>query len=98
MDEDNSGNFRILTNTWYDQNGRIVFTNNRSLNGVGLDRKDWINVQNMRTGTILKNVVDNTVMGSPVERQIEYVAPFDRCDREQDYEIAWKFFEEKYKG
>ncbi|WP_044933350.1 Eco57I restriction-modification methylase domain-containing protein [Oribacterium sp. NK2B42] len=84
--------------TWYDQNGRIVFTNNRSLNGVGLDRKDWINVQNMRTGTILKNVVDNTLMGSPVERKIEYVAPFDRCDREQDYEIAWKFFEEKYKG
>lgn len=23
---------------------------------------------------------------------------FDRCDREQDYETAWKFFEEKYGG
>ena len=29
-------------------------------------------------------------------RTIEYVAPFDRCDREQDYETAWRFFEEKY--
>lgn len=34
--------------------------------------------------------------GGPVERTIEYVAPFDRCDREADYETAWKFFEEKY--
>lgn len=33
----------------------------------------------------------------PIERTIEYVAPFDRCDREKDYEIAWKFFEQKYK-
>ena len=30
------------------------------------------------------------------DKHIEYVAPFDRCDREQDYETAWKFFEEKY--
>ena len=36
--------------------------------------------------------------GGPAERTIEYVAPFDRCDREQDYETAWKFFKEKYKN
>ena len=39
----------------------------------------------------------DTMPGGPVERTIEYVAPFDRCDRERDYETAWKFFEEKYK-
>ena len=39
----------------------------------------------------------DTMPGGPVERTIEYLAPFDRCDREQDYETAWKFFEEKYK-
>ena len=39
---------------------------------------------------------DDTMPGGPVERTIEYVAPFDRCDREQDYETAWRFFEEKY--
>lgn len=27
--------------TWYDANGRIVFTTNRSLTGVGFDRKTW---------------------------------------------------------
>ncbi len=35
--------FRVMrdneTNTWYDQNGRIVFTNNSALSGVGLPRK-----------------------------------------------------------
>ena len=43
-----------------------------------------------------RTIVDDTMPGGPVERTIEYVAPFDRCDREQDYENAWKFFEEKY--
>ena len=42
-------------------------------------------------------ITDDTMPGGPVERTIQYVAPFDRCDREQDYETAWKFFEEKYK-
>lgn len=40
---------------------------------------------------------DNIMPSGPVERTIEYVAPFDRCDREQDYETVWAFFEEKYK-
>lgn len=43
-----------------------------------------------------RTITDDTMPGGPVERTIEYVAPFDRCDREKDYEIAWKFFEEKY--
>ena len=28
-------------NTWYDKNGDIVFTTNKSLSGVGLDRVQW---------------------------------------------------------
>ena len=44
-----------------------------------------------------RTITDDTQPGGPVERTIEYVAPFDRCDREQDYETAWRFFEEKYK-
>lgn len=45
-----------------------------------------------------RTITDDTMPGGPVERTIEYHAPFDRCDREQDYETAWKFFEEKYGG
>lgn len=85
--------------TWYDFNGRIVFTTNRSLTGVGFERKEWENiVKDAPAGKkFYRTIMDDTMPGGPVKRTIEYVAPFDRCDREQDYETAWKFFEEKYK-
>ena len=85
--------------TWYDANGRIVFTNNRSLVGVGYDRKQWENeIKDAPSGKkFYRTVKDDTMPGGQVERTIEYVAPFVRCDREKDYETAWKFFEEKYK-
>lgn len=41
-------------------------------------------------------MTDDTIPGGPVEGTIEYVAPFDRFDRERDNETAWKFFEDKY--
>lgn len=100
--------------TWYDANGRITFTNNRSLTGVGFSRPEWENpgavkpvrrsdapwdgvMKNAPSGYVFaRTIMDDTMPGGPVERTIEYVAPFDRCDREQDYETAWKFFEEKY--
>jgi type I restriction-modification system DNA methylase subunit len=81
--------------TWYDQNGRITFTNNRSLTNVGFDRKTWDTIKDAATGTFTRTIIDDTMPGGPVERTIEYVAPFDRCDREQDYETAWAFFEKK---
>lgn len=101
--------------TWYDANGRITFTNNRSLTGVGFTRPEWENagaVQPIKRGdapwdgimkhapagyVFARTITDDTMPGGPVQRTIEYAAPFDRCDREQDYETAWKFFEEKYK-
>ena len=85
--------------TWYDTNGRIVFTNNRSLTGVGFSRPEWENgIQGAPAGKkFYRTITDDTMPGGPVERTIEYVAPFDRCDREQDYETAWKFFDEKYR-
>jgi methylase of polypeptide subunit release factors len=82
--------------TWYDRNGRIVFTNNRSLVGVGYSRPEWNEIKGKPSGTFTRTVTDDTRPGGPVQRTIEYVAPFDRCDREQDYETAWKFFAEKY--
>lgn len=100
--------------TWYDTNGRIVFTNNRSLTGVGFSRPEFENpnvvtplhrsdapwdgiMKHAPAGYVFaRTITDDTMPGGPVERTIEYHAPFDRCDREQDYETAWKFFEEKY--
>jgi hypothetical protein len=83
--------------TWYDCNGRIVFTNNRSLTNVGFSRPEWEVIKDAKSGTFTRTITDDTMPGGPVERTIEYVAPFDRCDREQDYETAWKFFEERFR-
>jgi hypothetical protein len=33
----------------------------------------------------------------PVERDITYVAPFTKCDREEDYRTVWKHFEERFR-
>lgn len=83
--------------TWYDANGRIVFTNNRSLVGVGFSRPEWEKIKNAPAGQkFTRTITDDTMPGGPVERTIEYVAPFDRCNRETDYETAWNYFTQKY--
>lgn len=84
--------------TWYDKNGRIIFTINRGLTGVGLERKRWNEVKDMMSGTVEHTIMDDTMPGGPVERTIVYEAPFDRCDREKDYEEVWKNFEERFGG
>ncbi|MBS9996662.1 class I SAM-dependent DNA methyltransferase [Vibrio alginolyticus] len=132
------------TDTWYDQNGRIVFTKSKSLTGVGLDRsfkrnsfqtglingvfegKDvgegseespltdmamnlgWKDVQNLKSGTVIKIFDDETIPADEpdengsynqvVQRTVEYVAPFTRCNREDDYKEVWAFFEKELKG
>lgn len=84
--------------TWYDKKGRIVFTNNRGLTGVGLTRPEWETVKDYKDGqTVSQTIQDDTIPNGPVERTITYYAPFDKCNREEDYETAWAFFEEKYK-
>lgn len=84
------------SDTWYDANGNIVFTAANS--GLGFSRKEWENgIKGAPAGKkFYRTITDDTMPGGPVERTIEYVAPFNRCDREKDYETAWKFFEEKY--
>jgi len=101
--------------TWYDQNGRIVFTNSKGLIGVGLPRKankkdpnygiqseqrteqniplGWEDVRHLQSGVVIKTYIDDTQPGGPVERTVEYHAPFDRCDREEDYRTVWGVFD-----
>ena len=84
--------------TYYDANGRIVFAKNNALTDVGFSRSEWENgIKGALPGQkFYRTITDDTIPGGPVERMIEYVAPFERCDREQDYEVAWKYFETKY--
>jgi hypothetical protein len=83
------------SDTWYDQNGRIVFTCNKGLTGVGFSRPEWNEIKEMTSGTVERTIIDDTLPGGPRERTIIYEAPFDRCDREQDYETAWAEFEKR---
>jgi hypothetical protein len=80
--------------TWYDQRGRIVFTCSKGLPGVGFSRPEWDRIKDKESGSVTRTIQDDTLPGGPRERVIEYVAPFDRCDREADYATAWKFFDE----
>lgn len=76
--------------TWYDRNGRVVFTCSKGLVGLGLDRKTWEGIKDKPAGfTYAKTYTDNTLPTGPVERSIVYEAPFDRRDREVDYATIW---------
>ena len=89
--------------TWYDRHGRIVFTVSKGLAGVGFPRKGkgrganketgWEDIAEMQSGAVSRTIMDDTLPGGPIERTITYEAPFDRCDRVQDYRLAWAFFE-----
>jgi hypothetical protein len=104
--------------TFYDANGRIVFTASKGLTGVGLPRKvarndtpctlrhpdgkeeskplGWEDVRDLSAGyEITRTVMDDTLPGGPREKQITYAAPFDRCNREDDYRQAWAVFEKR---
>lgn len=81
-------------NTWYDQKGQIVFTINKP--GFGVDRETWEASKNLTEGTICNTFDDDTQPGGPVERTIEYKAPFTKPDRVEDYKRAWDFFYPKY--
>jgi hypothetical protein len=88
--------------TWYDRNGRIVFTSSKGLVGVGFPRKGggkgsnktigWEDICDMKSGTVTRTITDDNLPGGPVERVITYEAPFDRCDRVADYRTAWATF------
>jgi hypothetical protein len=80
---------------WYDQNGRIVFTCSKGLTGVGFTRPEWNDIKGMTSGTVERTIMDDTLPGGPIERTITYHAPFDRCDREKDYETVWAEFEKR---
>ena len=45
--------------TWYDQNGRIIFTCSKGLPGVGLTRHEWNEAKSMTSGSIEQWVSDD---------------------------------------
>lgn len=77
--------------TFYDQEGKIIFTINRGLADVGLKRKDWEQIKDLQNK---KELPDDCNKFSP---------PFEKFDRELDMRQAYEYFskileEEKAKG
>jgi type I restriction-modification system DNA methylase subunit len=92
--------------TYYDKNGRIIFTTSKGLVGVGLPRKGnakkgiigWEDVydaqkQVAKQERVEVTIEDDTLPNGPIQRTIIYEAPFEKCDRVSDYRTAWAHFE-----
>ena len=72
-----------------------IRTDRRHENGIPLG---WEDIRDLKHGVVTRTITDDTLPGGPFERTIEYHAPFDRCDREEDYRTAWATFEERLGG
>lgn len=87
--------------TWYDMNGRIVWTCSRGLTGIGYRKPDgkkptareWIEIFSESTEDLNCEVSIDFLPGGPRTVKRSYKAPFVTYDREADYRIAWAFFE-----
>ncbi|TYC63812.1 class I SAM-dependent DNA methyltransferase [Marinobacter sp. BW6] len=58
----------------------------------------WEDIQHLQEGSVYKTYLDDTLPGGPVERTVEYKAPFFRPDREGDYRVAWEVFSQSAGG
>jgi hypothetical protein len=69
-----------------------IRTETRTETGIALG---WDDIKDLKSGIVTKTYMDDTLPGGPVERTVEYIAPFDKCDREEDYALVWEFFESR---
>lgn len=87
--------------TWYDQNGRIVWTRSKGLPGVGyLDDKGmrpgraaWQKILEQNPDELVCTAIDDTMLGGPQRVERRFRGPFTTCDRIEDYRRAWAHFE-----
>lgn len=87
--------------TWFDQNGRIVWTCSKGLPGVGwLDdrgkspgRAAWEKILVENPVELTCTAMDDTMPGGPRTIIRHFVGPFTQCDRIEDYRRAWAHFE-----
>jgi hypothetical protein len=64
-------------------------TSNRTEQDIALG---WEDIRDLPEGIVTKTFMDDTLPGGPVERTVDYHAPFIKPDREKDYAQAWEFF------
>lgn len=80
--------------TWYDTRGNIVFTCSKGLNGVGVDRPVWNTIKHLKAGETYEHTIEKSELYHG--EKITYHAPFDKCNRVEDYKTAWAHFEKVF--
>jgi hypothetical protein len=81
--------------TWYDTKGNIVFTCSKGLVGVGVDRPVWETIRHLKAGETFEHTITKSELYKG--KIVTYHAPFDKCDRVEDYKLAWEWFENIFK-
>ncbi|MBT6471337.1 MAG: hypothetical protein HOK52_08770 [Candidatus Marinimicrobia bacterium] len=81
--------------TWYDTTGNIVFTCSKGLTGVGLDRPVWNTIKDLKAEETYDHIIEKSELYRG--QKVTYYAPFDKCDRVEDYKTAWAHFETIFK-
>jgi len=81
--------------TWYDASGNIVFSCSKGLSGVGVDRPVWNTVKDLKAGETYEHTIEKSELY--YGKKVIYHAPFDKCDRVEDYKVAWAHFEGVFK-
>jgi len=82
-------------NTFYDSKGNIIFTTSKGLSGLGVDRPVWNTIKNLKAGETYEHTIEKSELYHG--KKVTYYAPFDKCDRVEDYKTAWAHFEEIFK-
>lgn len=89
------------TGTYFDQNGRIVWTCAKGVAGVGYleqkgkspGRKEWESILESKPAELVCSAIDDTLPDGPHIIERHFVGPFFKCDRVEDYKRAWAHFE-----
>lgn len=84
--------------TYYDSHGDIVYTENRGLNGIGVQRGMWEQIRNQKEGETYVHTIDPAKSELYGGQQVTYYAPYTKCDRIEDYKRAWAHFEKVFEG
>jgi hypothetical protein len=79
-------------NTWYDRKGRTVYLDGDQ--AYGLSTPEWKKKRHL--DRIERTFSDDTLPGGKRDRTVVYEAPFDQCNREEDYRTAWAEFERRH--
>jgi hypothetical protein len=86
--------------TWYDRNGRIVWTCSKGVPGIGFledgrrpSGRRWEEILKLGRNRLECEAIVDFMPGGPRRVIRTFEGPFDTCDRIEDYNRAWAHFE-----